>query len=37
MNVYTDPALLDVAGALEALPDLAVSGEARAGAQQPAE
>jgi hypothetical protein len=22
MNVYTDPSLLDVAGALEALPDL---------------
>jgi hypothetical protein len=26
MNVYTDPSLLDVAGALEALPDLALGG-----------
>jgi len=25
MNVYTDPSLLDVAGALEALPDLALA------------
>lgn len=29
MNVYTDPSLLDVAGALEALPDLALGGEAQ--------
>jgi hypothetical protein len=27
MNVYTDPGLLDVAGALEALPLLALKGE----------
>jgi integrase len=26
MNVYTDPQLLDVAGALERLPELAVGG-----------
>lgn len=25
MNVYTDPTLLDVAGAMEALPDLSLS------------
>lgn len=28
MNVYTDPTLLDMAGALEALPDLALGGAA---------
>ena len=27
MNVYTDPTLLDVAGAIEALPDLALNIE----------
>ncbi|MFO7957041.1 MAG: hypothetical protein R6X33_08050 [Candidatus Brocadiia bacterium] len=27
MNVYTDPSLLDVAGALEALPVLPVKGQ----------
>ncbi len=35
MNVYTDPSLLDVAGALEALPELALSDvrrSARVGA-----
>jgi hypothetical protein len=26
MNVYTDPTLLDVAGALEALPELGLTG-----------
>lgn len=26
MNVYTDPELLDVAGAIEALPKLSVEG-----------
>jgi len=32
MNVYTDPSLLDVAGALEALPDQALRSVAgRAG------
>jgi len=30
MNVYTDPTLLDVAGALEALPELSVADEAEA-------
>ncbi len=35
-NVYTDPMLLDVAGALEALPDLSVSGQSRADARQTA-
>ena len=34
MNVYTGPTLLDVAGALEALPDLSVGGEAQADAGQ---
>jgi hypothetical protein len=29
MNVYTDPSLLDVAGALEALPDLGRHGAVR--------
>jgi hypothetical protein len=27
MNVYTDPTLLDVAGALEALPELSLNDE----------
>jgi len=30
MNVYTDPSLLDGAGAPEALPDLSVNGAAQA-------
>lgn len=30
MNVYTDPSLLDVAGALETLPDLCLNGAAQA-------
>lgn len=34
MNVYTDSALLDVAGAMEALPELSVSGEVQADADQ---
>lgn len=29
MNVYTDPSLLDVAGAVKALPELAPEGTAR--------
>ena len=29
MNVYTDPQLLDVAGALERLPELEVRGSGR--------
>jgi integrase len=32
MNVYTDPQLLDVAGALERLPELAVYGSSCLGA-----
>ena len=36
-NVYTDPTLLDVAGAKEALPELSLSREAHAGAKQAAE
>ena len=32
MNVYTDPQLLDVAGALERLPELAVHGTDGVGA-----
>jgi len=28
-NVYTDPTLLEVAGALAALPELSLSGEAQ--------
>jgi len=35
-NLYTDPTLLDVAGAMEALPDLSVSGQSRADARQTA-
>jgi len=37
MNVYTDPSLLDVAGALEALPDLSLQevAQADAGAGEP--
>ena len=31
MNVYTDPELLDVAGAVEALPCLALEGDRNAG------
>ncbi len=30
MNVYTDPTLLDVAGAMEALPELVLDVERRA-------
>jgi len=30
MNVYTDPELLDVAGAVEALPELSLSNEGQA-------
>jgi len=33
MNVYTDPQLLDVAGALERLPQLAVLGGDSVGAK----
>jgi hypothetical protein len=33
MNVYTDPSLLDVAGAMEVLPQLSLSKGARAYAQ----
>jgi len=29
MNVYTDPALLDIRGALEALPTLPINGDDR--------
>jgi len=36
MNVYTDATLLDVAGALAALPDLSVSGQSRADVRQTA-
>ena len=36
-DVYTDPALLVVAGAMEALPELSLSGEAQAGAKQAAQ
>jgi len=32
MNVYTDPTLLDVAGAIEALPDLSLDGAQHAKA-----
>jgi len=34
MNVYTDPTLLDVAGAMAALPELALSRPARADAER---
>ncbi len=34
MNVYTDPRLLDVRGALEVLPDLPLDGNDRAASQQ---
>jgi len=34
MNVYTDPTLLDVAGALKALPCLALNDAAQADAEQ---
>ena len=37
MNVYTDPTLLDVAGAMEVLPELSPMGEAEAGAGQAAQ
>ena len=37
MNVQTDPTLLDVAGALAALPELSLSGEAQAEAERAAE
>jgi hypothetical protein len=33
MNVYTDPRLLDVAGAVELLPDLPLDGGDRADAE----
>ena len=33
MNVYTDPRLLDVAGALEALPGLALGNQGRGTVQ----
>lgn len=33
MNVYTDPELLDVAGAIEALPDLATGRAAQTAPQ----
>jgi hypothetical protein len=36
MNVYTDPTLLDVAGALSSLPDLAMGGRTKADAQRAA-
>jgi hypothetical protein len=32
MKVLTDPTLLDVAGAMEMLPELGVGGKAQAGA-----
>ncbi len=34
MNVYTDPELLDVAGALEALPELSVHGAVETGPEK---
>ena len=37
MNVYTDPTLLDVPGALAALPELSLSDEALAGAERAAQ
>jgi hypothetical protein len=37
MNVHTDPSLLDVAGALERLPDLLLSDAASADAEQAAQ
>ncbi len=36
MNIYTDPSLLNAAGALEALPELRLNGEAQADAEQAA-
>ena len=33
MNVYTDPRLLDVAGAVERLPDLPLDGRDRPNAE----
>jgi hypothetical protein len=35
MNVYTDPSLLDVAGALEALPELSLDGAVQPDAGLP--
>jgi hypothetical protein len=37
MHVYTDPSLLDMAGAVEALPELVLADEAKAllGAGEP--
>jgi integrase len=32
MNIYTDPTLLDVAGAVNALPELSAAAPARTGA-----
>jgi hypothetical protein len=34
MNVYTDPTLLDVAGAIAALPDLSLDGRSTAGSER---